>query len=400
MNERIIFHIDVNNAFLSWTAVDLLKNGHKTDIRNIPSVIGGDESSRHGIVLAKSPVAKKYGIVTAETLYSARKKCSDLKVFSGNYKLYSAMSDKLFEYLSQYSPDIERASIDECYIDMTNTHYLYKEPTECAYKINKEVKEKFGFTVNVGIANNKLCAKMASDFEKPDKIHTLFKDEIETKMWILPIGDLYMIGRKTNEKLKQLGIKTIGDLAKTDINFLKKHFKSFSTVMWEFANGIDNAKVESETSKNKSISVSHTLPKDTDDITELKRVLRRQVDEVGRSLRKQGVYATVIAVTFKTTNFVSYSKQMKIPNPTDLTEDIYKYAEEILLKAWNYDFIRSIGVRLASFTEKRTQQLSLFDKNPSAKEDSVQRTLDKINEKYGTNSIIPASLLSKKEEKN
>ena len=196
--ERIILHIDVNNAFLSWTAVKLLKEGYKTDIREIPSVIAGDEDTRHGIVLAKSPVAKKMGIKTAETLYQARKKCPNLQTFQADRKYYKEMSNKMFEYISKFSPTIEKFSIDECFVDLTGTHYLYNNIIELAYKIKDEIYKKFGFTVNIGIANNKLCAKMASDFEKPNKVHTLFNNEIPSKMWPLPIEELFMVGKKTN----------------------------------------------------------------------------------------------------------------------------------------------------------------------------------------------------------
>ena len=217
MKERIIFHIDVNNAFLSWTAVKLLKEGYKEDIRKIPAVIGGNEKERKGIVLAKSPVAKKYNVVTAETLYQARKKCPGLKVFAPDYKWYAEKSKELFAYLSQYSPSMEQFSIDECFIDMTGTKYLYKNYLELAYYIKDDIKVKFGYTVNIGIGNNKLCAKMASDFEKPDKVHTLLKDEIVHRLWPLDVGDLLFIGRTTTETLNKLNIYTLEDLAKTDI---------------------------------------------------------------------------------------------------------------------------------------------------------------------------------------
>ena len=201
--KRIIFHIDVNNAFLSWSAVKLLSEGYKIDIRQIPSIIGGDESSRHGIVLAKSPVAKKYGIKTAETIYSARKKCPDLKIFPPNMEYYKEMSKKMIDYISNYSPDLEQFSIDECFLDLTGTTYLYDDILTLAYKIKDEIFKKFGFTVNIGIGNNKLCAKMASDFEKPNKVHTLYENEIANKMWPLPIEDLFMVGEKTANRLKK-----------------------------------------------------------------------------------------------------------------------------------------------------------------------------------------------------
>ena len=208
--ERIIFHIDVNNAFLSWTAVDMLRRGATEDIRNIPSVIGGDEDARRGIVVAKSPVAKKYGVKTAETLYQARRKCPGLKVFPANHELYKRESDKLYQYYLQFTPTVERFSVDECFLDMTGTHYLYDDLIRLAYQMKDEIHEKFGITVNVGIANNRLCAKMASDFEKPNKVHTLFASEVEEKMWPLDVGDLLFIGKRSAETLNALGIHTIG----------------------------------------------------------------------------------------------------------------------------------------------------------------------------------------------
>ena len=322
--ERVIFHIDVNNAFLSWTAVKMLKEGSNIDIRNIPSIIGGDESLRHGIVLAKSPIAKKYGIKTAETIYSARKKCKNLKVYPPDHHYYHEMSNKLMKYLSNYSPLLEQLSVDECFLDMSNTNYLYDNLIDVAYKIKDEIYTKYGFTVNIGIANNKLCAKMASDFEKPNKVHTLYNDEIETKMWVLPVNDLFMVGKKTAEKLEMLGINTIGDLAKCDISFLKKHFKSFGQLLWEYANGIDNSPVINLEEANKCISVSETFEVDVDNINRLRNTLLEQVEKVTKALRKEQMYAKTIAVTIKTYDFKNFSKQMKLDNATDITEEIYK----------------------------------------------------------------------------
>lgn len=221
--ERQILHVDVNNAFLSWLAVYKLENGEKIDIRNQVAVIGGDESKRAGIVLAKSPKAKQFGIITGETLYSARQKCKNLQIYQGDFKIYREYSNKLYNLLLEYTDKIERFSIDECFLDMTN--YLMKDTLlNKANEINKRAREELGFTVNVGVANNKLLAKMASDFKKPDKVHTLFKEEIPSKMWGLPISELFMIGKKTVPKLYNMKIRTIGDLAKTDKNILIKKF--------------------------------------------------------------------------------------------------------------------------------------------------------------------------------
>ena len=217
--ERQILHVDVNNAFLSWTAVEMLKQGSALDIREIPAVIGGDENRRSGIVLAKSPKAKMFGISTGETLYQARIKCPQLKVYPGNYKMYKQYSNQLYQLLLQYTDKIERFSIDECFLDMTNC-LMGKSLLDKAYEINKRVKEELGFTVNVGVAHNKLLAKMASDFQKPDRVHTLYEKEIPRKMWTLPISELFMVGRRTLPKLYNMNIKTIEDLAKVDKNLL------------------------------------------------------------------------------------------------------------------------------------------------------------------------------------
>lgn len=393
---RIIFHIDVNNAFLSWTAVKLLNDGYQLDIRTIPSVIGGDEKSRHGIVLAKSPEAKKYGIVTAETLYSARKKCPILKTFPSDMAYYHEMSKKMIDYISNYSPDLEQFSIDECFLDLTGTSYLYSDIIALAYKIKDEIYEKFGFTVNIGIANNKLCAKMASDFLKPNMVHTLFNDEIESKLWPLPIDDLFMVGKKTAARLHKMGLHTIGDVAKCDVNSLIKEFKSFGNVIYERANGIDDSIVDSTVSENKSISVSWTLDHDSDDILEIKKILLKQVDEVGRTLRRKNLFTTVVAVTFKTFDFISFSKQSTLDVPINSNEDIYDNVIKILYKAWNFEKIRNIGIRLSGFTESRIAQSTLFE-NIGDKLDSnekIQSALDKIKDKYGSDIINPASLLS------
>src|SRR5574344_1304824 len=264
--EKIIMHIDVNNAFLSWTAVHLLKQGNPTDIRNECSVIGGDESKRRGIVLAKSIPAKKCGVVSAETLFSARKKCPNLKVYPPNFEIYKKMSDSLFELLKKYTTDIEIVSIDECFLDYGKVKNLYGDELLFAKKIQYEIYNSLGFTVNIGIANNKICAKMASDFEKPNKIHTLYNNEIKDKMWILPINDLYGVGKSSVTKLNKLNINTIYDLAHSTKEVLYPYFKNQSKYLIDIANGIDESAVISEVSDPKGISSTFTLLYDYDDI--------------------------------------------------------------------------------------------------------------------------------------
>ena len=395
---RIIFHVDVNNAFLSWTAVNLLKNGYDKDIREIPSVIGGDEEARRGIVLAKSPIAKKYGIKTAETLYLARKKCPNVEVFPSNYELYINESHKFYNYLKEYTPVIEQASIDECFLDLTGTNYLYDDILKLAYKIKNDIKEKFGFTVNVGIANNKLCAKMASDFLKPDKVHTLFDYEIKDKMWPLPIKDLLFVGKSSTKLLESIGIKTIGDLANCDPNKLTKYFKNQTSDLINRAKGIDNSKVETNYGNNKCISISRTLIEDTLDFNYLKRILLDMANAVGLRARKNHLYAKTIAITYKTASFKSYSHGNTLHNPTNNTMEIYDNVIKLLKEIKTNEKIRSIGIRLADLKEENMEQVSLFN---NKKEDNIlQEVIDNINYKYKDTIILPAIFFEKDNNKS
>ena len=393
--ERQILHVDVNNAFLSWLAVYRLKNGDAVDIREQVAVIGGDETKRSGIVLAKSPKAKQFGIVTGETLYSARQKCRNLQVYQGNFKIYREYSNKLYNLLLEYTDKIERFSIDECFLDMTN--YLMNDTLiNKAKEINKRVKEELGFTVNVGVANNKLLAKMASDFTKPDRVHTLFKEEISIKMWNLPISELFMLGKKTVPKLYNMKIRTIGDLAKPDMNLLIKKFGKHGKLMWEYANGIDNSKVQYIQEKPKSIGNSITLPMDVADIEQLEEVLLSLTEQVSYRLRKQDLLANVVSVQLRTKHFEDFSHQTKLDNATSSTKLILKKAKQLLNEMFKQGmFIRLIGVRVDNLEQKNEMQLSLFS---NTENDEKQRKLDSVidllNEKYGYNSITRAGKLN------
>ena len=390
---RIIFHVDVNNAFLSWTAVYLLKNGYDRDIREIPSVIAGDEKSRHGVVLAKSPIAKKYGVVSAETVYSAKKKCKDLEIYPPQYDFYVEMSNKFYEYLKEYTPIIERASIDECFLDLTNTKYLYDDIMSLAYKIKNDIKQMFGFTVNVGIGNNKLCAKMASDFLKPDKVHTLFMEEIENKMWPLDVNNLLFVGKSTANILKSIGINTIGELANANRDILKKYFKNRVDDLINSANGIDNSKVEVNHSLNKCISISRVLREDTNDSKILKKILLDMADSVGLRARKKNLYASTIAITFKSSDFRNFSHQEKLSNPTNNTMDIYHKILSLYEGIDKNIKIRNIGIRLGDLKVIKNEQVSLFD---NKKDDNLQKLIDNINSKYDNSVIMPAIFFENK----
>lgn len=381
-------HIDVNNAFLSWTAIELLNNGCKYDIRNSYAVIGGDPKARKGIVLAKSNSAKKQGIVTAETLYSAKKKCPVLRVYPPNYKFYQEMSHKLFELLYKYTPDIEVASVDECYLDYTNVKHLYGSPLEFARKVQKEIYDTLGFTVNVGIANNKLCAKMASDFEKPYKIHTLFKEEVKDKMWPLKVGELFGVGKKSVPKLESLNIFTIGDLANSDPETLNKYFKNQSQYLINSANGIDDSPVISVPPEPKGIGSEITLPHDITNKDEIFKSLAILSEQVSLRLKKQSKYALTITIILKDNLFKRSTHQKKIVNAIRSSEDILKIAKE-LYEEMKYDKpVRLIGIRLNNLVDTVTHQVSIFDDVKKIEENNdLEETIDKLKEKYGLKII-------------
>lgn len=391
--KRQILHIDANNAFLSWTAIEMLKRGYNIDIRTIPSIIGGDESRRAGIVLAKSSIAKEFGIHTGETIFSARKKCPQIKVFPTDFSIYIKYSNQLYNLLSEYTDIIERFSIDECFLDMTN--YLQnKTLLEKATEISRRVKEELGFTVNIGVANNKLLAKMASDFEKPDKVHTLFEEEIPTKLWPLSVGELFMIGKKSVPKLNNMQIITIGDLAKTDINKLIKRFGKHGKLMWEYANGIDNEEVHYKIEKPKGVGNSVTLPMDISNINKIAEIVLSLVEHVTYRLRKYDLVANVVNVQLRTKEFKDYSHQGKLDCATSSTKIIYKKARELLEEMYKGEAVRLVGVRLDNLEEKESMQMNLFSNESIEKQDKLDKVLDSLKQKYGYESIIRAGKMN------
>lgn len=391
--DRQILHIDVNNAFLSWTAVDMLEKGETLDIREIPAVIGGDEAQRKGVVLAKSMKAKQFGIVTGEALYSARKKCPNIKVYMGNHSMYKVYSDKLYNLLLEYTDIIERFSIDECFLDLTN--YLRgRKLIDVANEISKRVKEELKFTVNIGVANNKLLAKMASDFTKPDRVHTLYKEEIKTKMWVLPVSELFMVGRKSLPKLERMGIKTIGDLANKDMNLLIKQFGKHGKMMWEYANGIDESSVIYQYTEPKCVGNSITFPHDVDNIEKLDEILLALTEQVTYRLRKHKLLAKVVNVHIKTNEFKVSSHQRKLDVSTSSTKIIYGIAKELLEQLYKGESVRLLGVQVSELCSEDETQLSLFDTDTNKKQDKIDKTLDEIKEKYGYETISRAGKLN------
>ena len=391
--QRQILHVDVNNAFLSWTAIERLRQGEVLDIRTIPAIIGGDETSRHGIVLAKSMKAKQFGIKTGEPIYQARKKCPKVQVFQGDFEVYHKNSKALYKILSSYTEKMEAFSIDECFLDLTDYLQGKEKILQKAYEIKQRIKEELGFTVNVGVSSNKLLAKMASDLEKPDKVHTLYPEEIPTKMWNLPASELFMVGKKTIEKLQTIGVQTIGDIAKLEDTWLIRKFGKYGKLIKEYANGIDYAEVLYEPEAPKGIGNSITLPEDIKDMNKLEEILLALAEQVGFRLRNYQLEAQVIQVQIRTNQFINYSHQKKLDHSTDVTKEIYEQAKQLLKHIQFGRSIRLIGLRVDQLSTKKETQLSLFHSKQIEKQEKIDLTLDDIKKKYGYHIITRAGEL-------
>lgn len=396
--ERIVLHIDVNSAFLSWSALKLLKEGSKKDIRNEISVISGSEMARNGIIVASSIPAKKLGIRAPMNLRDARKIYRDIIVVHPDYEFYKECSNKLFNFIRKLFLEVEQFSIDECFVEYTSNKKMYGDEVKFAYKLKNEIKKRFGFTVNIGIGNNKLLAKMASDFEKPDKVHTLYSSEIEEKMWPLDISDLFMAGKSSCAKLRKMGINTIGELANYDENKLYYNMKSMGKMLHEFANGIDDSKVEYEYRERKGIGFSRTLIDDTTDRDILYDYLKTFSNDISDYLKYKKKYASTLVVTIRYSDFKTYNHQIKLKNNINSKEEIYKYSKQIFNKLWNGEPVRLIGLRVTDLSTNNDIQLSLFDENNNfIKEKELDNLIDDINNKLGKDTVYKGSLLNKKD---
>ena len=404
--DKIIFHIDVNSAYLSWSALEKLHNGSPVDLRTIPAIIGGDMAKRHGVVLAKSIPAKSYGIVTGEPIVNAMRKCPGLTLESPDHELYDRRSKELMHLLSDICPDIEQVSVDECYMDYTPIHRQYPSPEAAAHLIKDRVRDELGFTVNVGISDRKILARMASDVRKPDLVHTLYSWEIQEKMWPLPVSSLFMCGHSSVEALRKLEILTIGDLARTDRSIVEAHLKSHGALLWEYANGIDASEVLTVHADAKGIGNSTTLSQDAVDTETAHRVLLALAESVSGRLRASRQSAGMISTEIKYNTFKKVSHQTTLLTPTNQTDTIYRTACGLFDEIWDGTPVRLLGIRSSRLVScEEPVQLSLFDlpevapsgisrKEPSAhKKEQLDAALDAIRARYGADAVVRGSLL-------
>lgn len=396
MNQKVIFHIDVNSAFLSWEAVHRMRDlGEEEDLRQMDSAVGGDMAKRHGIILAKSVSAKKYGIRTGEPITQALQKCPHLVLVPPNRPLYEEYSHAFMDILRQYSPTVEQYSIDEAFVDMTGMELLFGKPVEAAHRIREQIKKELGFTVNIGIAENKLLAKMASDFQKPDRVHTLFPEEIQEKMWPLPVGDLFFVGHSTEKKLHMLGIKTIGQLARSDRNLLISHLKKHGEVIWDFANGIDVAEVTTKSEENKGYGNSTTIPFDVTDADTAKNVLLSLAETVTARLREHGVIIQVVCVQIRYSDLTRNSHQRVLDRGTNVTDEIYRAACQLFDELWDGTPIRLLGIQTSHIAQQEEyHQLNLFENEEQHERlERLDKAMDEIRNRFGRDAVKRASFM-------
>lgn len=395
--ENIIFHIDVNSAFLSWEAVyRLAHKGSALNLREVPSAVGGDVTKRHGIILAKSIPAKKYGVQTGETLTEARRKCPSLLLVPPNYSLYRECSAAFLDILREYSDLVEQYSIDEAFVDMTASCHLFGTPEETAGRIKDRIREELGFTVNIGISDNKLLAKMASDFRKPDLVHTLYREEIPGKMWPLPVSDLFFVGPATAKKLASMGLASIGDIAGADPAWLRAVLKKQGALVWGFANGMDLSPVFTAPAPNKGYGNSTTMPFDVTDTEIANLVLLALSETLGSRLRADGAKIGVVSVTIRYWDLSCFSHQKTLASPTDLTLEICRAARELFSRLWDGRPVRHLGIHTGGARREACgRQMSLFDEIDYEKLALMDRTVDALRQRFGADAVKRAAFLNR-----
>ena len=383
----VVFHVDANSAYLAWEAIDRLRQGDPVDLRLLTAVVGGDEASRHGIVLAKSAKAKKAGIITGESLYAARQRVPNLVVVPPRYHLYMQCSRDMIEILRQYSPVVQQYSIDEAFVAYTIPSRNTQEALDAAYRLKDQVRNELGFTVNVGIGPNKLLAKMASELEKPDKVHTLFHEEIADKMWPLPVDELFFVGRATARKLRNYGVYTIGALARQDPRLVHAWLKKPGLLIWQYANGMDESVVTEQKPPIKSVGNSNTIAFDVEDRQTAHQILLALTETVAMRLRAMDRCGRVVAVAVRSHQLVTYRHQRRLDSPTDITNHIWQHACRLFDECWKGEPVRHLGVHVSELCSNDFYQLSIFDRDID-RLTRLDQTIDQLRRRFGYDAVF------------
>lgn len=389
----VIFHVDVNSAFLSWTAAERLRRGDPLDLRTVPSAIAGEKEERHGIILAKSTPAKAFGVKTGEPIWKAREKCPELLIERPDYALYVRESRRFVALLRDTAPFVEQYSIDEAWADMSGTSWSRGDPLEAAEQLRLRVKRELGFTVNVGVSSNKLLAKMAGDLRKPDRVNTLFPHEIEEKLWPLPVRELFSVGPATERKLAFFGIHTIGDLATSDPDFLRARLHKHGELIWHYANGRGDCRISNEMEPNKGYGNSVTTARDVSDSLSAHRVLLSLCETVGARMRADGQTGRVVMVHIRNGELQDCSHQRSLPCYTAATNEIWEEACRCFDELWDgHTPLRQLGVQVSHVTMGAPRQFDFFDRR-GERWDRLDKAVDKVRGKYGEDALYRACFL-------
>ena len=396
--QRVVFLVDMNAFFISC---EMTRNN---SLKDTPAAVAGDPKKRSGIILAANYEARSYGVKTTMVLHQALELCPKLIMVPPDHHFYQQKSEEVMTLLSNYTPVVEQNSIDEAWLDMTGTEGLFGDPLKSAKRIMDEIKDRLGLPCSIGIAENKFLSKMAAEMKKPLGITELWKRDIPAKLWPLPVKEMYGVGAKTAEKLNRMGIKTIGDLAKSDVNLIVRTFGKGGNQIHLHANGMDDSPVLArEDDDMKSIGRSTTLPEDVSDVEKAKLILMELADDIGMTARRHDKKGCTVHITLKYSDFRVVTKQATIA-ATFTTMEIYQAGCSLLEQNWNQSHpVRLIGISLSGFHEDSvSDQLSLFDQmeiNPAkGKSKQIDEVMDKIRNRHGTETITFATLVKNEKD--
>lgn len=388
MNGRVILHCDCNNFFASVESID------HPEYKTVPMAVAGDPTKRHGIILAKNEKAKALGIQTAEPIWQAQRKCPELLLIAPHHEKYEEVSRRINEIYRNYTDLVEPFSIDESWLDVTGSQRLFGDGKTIADTLRREVKEKVGVTISVGVSYNKIFAKLGSDYKKPDATTVIFPDDVPNIVYPLPVGDLFGVGRKMQVSLESLGIRTIGHLAATDPEFLVRRFGKIGKTLSVFARGLDDSPVRNQREPIKSVGNGVTYPHDLIDRGEIYSNLLALADSVAGRLRKEGKVGSTVQLAVKDPLLTTLQRQTKLERPTHLAKEIASVAMDLLERNWKVGRspIRALTVTVTDLTEdgEIPLQYSLIAserEQQSEKQEKVELAMDRLRNRYGKDII-------------
>lgn len=390
--ERTILHVDINNCYASIECV------YRPELKKVPMAVGGNERERHGIILAKNELAKGYGVKTGEALWQAKQKCPNLVVVPPRGEEYFEFSKRAFEIYEDYTDQIESFGIDECWLDITGSQ---KSGYDIAEEIRERIKNELGVTVSVGVSFNKIFAKLGSDYKKPDAVTVISKENFKDIIWALPSTDLLFVGPATNKKLQKYGIFTIGQLAQTPVELLKRWFGKSGCTIWRFANGLDNSPVEYVGTDQlvKSVSNGRTAYRDLTSNQDIKILIYALAESVASRMRKIDKKAQVVSISIKNSDFIAYSVQRKLEIPTDDAKEMAEAVYSLFLKSYDwarYGNIRAVSLCGSDLVDKDCPvQFDIYT-NPESLErrEKLNHAVDSLRDRFGYTCVRRAVVMS------